>query len=302
MEGEGSTWMVKEFGVMHEEVSSSFMKQAEQYNALSHKVSSTKEGFDALSKANVERELQIRERETELAREDDVVKRLRIEHASLEENNQRMRDQEEQLEATRKEEHSKYIKTLDKCTRQMYASRQASRDACKAPELARQPGEDSPASAGPPPLQLSYPWLSLAPCGSLAPVKATAHLPPSRWTRCASCSRASRRTWASGCLCPKQGLYGFAAAAPALAVAWHIGGQPAGGGCSGAALAAACGVEAAGQFWADSHRKCLQHAYCRLVHNDALDMIRVGFNLKGFEMTVNGYAEILDRCDGAVRG
>ena len=154
MEGEGSTWMVKEFGVMHEEVSSSFMKQAQQYNALSHKVSSTKEGFDALSKANGERELQIRDRETELAREDDVVKRLRTEHASLEENNQRMRDQEEQLEATRKEEHSKYIKTLDKCTRQMYASRQASRDACKAPELARQPGEDSPASAGPPPLQL----------------------------------------------------------------------------------------------------------------------------------------------------
>ena len=70
----------------------------------------------------------------------------------------------------------------------------------------------------------------------------------------------------------------------------------------GAALAAACGVEAAGQFWADSHLKCLQHTYCRLVHNDALDMIRVGFNLKGFEMTVNGYAEILDRCDGAVRG
>ena len=229
MEGEGSTWMVKEFGVMHEEVSSSFMKQAQQYNALSHKVSSTKEGFDALSKANGERELQIRDREIELAREDDVVKRLRTEHASLEENNQRMRDQEEQLEATRKEEHSKYIKTLDKCTRQMYASRQASRDACKAPELARQPGEDSPASAGPPPLQLSYPWLSLAPCGSLAPVQATAHLPPSRWTRCASCSRASRRTWASGCLCPKQGPYGFAAAAPALAVAWHIGGQPAGG-------------------------------------------------------------------------
>ena len=154
MEGEGSTWMVKEFGVMHEEVSSSFMKQAQQYNALSHQVSSTKEGCDALSKANGERELQIRERETELAREDDVVKRLRIEHASLEENNQRMRDQEEQLEATRKEEHSKYIKTLDKCTRQMYASRQASRDACKAPELARQPGEDSPARAGPPPVQL----------------------------------------------------------------------------------------------------------------------------------------------------
>ena len=44
------------------------------------------------------------------------------------------------------------------------------------------------------------------------------------------------------------------------------------------------------------------NTYCRLVHNDALDMIRVGFNLKGFEMTVNGYAEILDRCDGAVRG
>ena len=48
--------------------------------------------------------------------------------------------------------------------------------------------------------------------------------------------------------------------------------------------------------------ECLQHTYCRLVHNDALDMIRVGFNLKGFEMTVNGYAEILDRCDGTVRG
>ena len=46
----------------------------------------------------------------------------------------------------------------------------------------------------------------------------------------------------------------------------------------------------------------LQHTYCRLVHNDALDMIRVGFNLKGFEMTVNGYAEILDRCDGTARG
>ena len=222
MEGEGSTWMVKEFGVMHEEVSSSFMKQAQQYNALSHKVSSTKEGFDELSKANVERELQIRERETELAREDDVVKRLRIEHASLEENNQRMRDQEEQLEATRKEEHSKYIKTLDKCTRQMYASRQASRDACKAPELARQPGEDSPASAGPTPLQLLPLALpgSLAPCGSLAPVKAIAHLPPSRWTRCASCSRASRRTWASACLCPKQGPYGFATDLPPQPRRW----------------------------------------------------------------------------------
>lgn len=200
MEGEGSTWMVKEFGVMHEEVSSSFMKQAQLYNALSNKVSSTKEGFDALCKANSERELKIRDREEQLAQKDVVVKRLRTEHASLEKNNQRMRDQEAQLEATRKEEHRKYIETLDKCTRQMYASRQASRDACKAPELARQPGEDSPASAGPP-LQL-HPWLSLAPCGSLAPVKATAHLPSSRWTRCASCSRASRTTWASGCLCP----------------------------------------------------------------------------------------------------
>ena len=48
--------------------------------------------------------------------------------------------------------------------------------------------------------------------------------------------------------------------------------------------------------------KMPSNTYRRLVHNDALDMIRVGFNLKGFEMTVNGYAEILDRCDGAVRG
>ena len=46
----------------------------------------------------------------------------------------------------------------------------------------------------------------------------------------------------------------------------------------------------------------LQHTLCRLVHNDALDMIRVGFNLKGFEVTANGYAEILDRCDGTARG
>ena len=150
MEGEQSTWMVKEFGVMHEEVSSSFMKQAQQYNALHHKVSSTKEGFERLCRENGERELQIRERETELAYEDDVVKRLRTEHASLEEKNKRMRDQEEQLEATRKEEHCKYIETLDKCTRQMYASRQASRDACKAPELARQPGEDSRPRLRPP--------------------------------------------------------------------------------------------------------------------------------------------------------
>ena len=140
---ETGTWMVKEFGVMHEEVSSSFMKQAQQYNALHHKVSSTKEGFERLCRENGERELRIRDRETELAYEDDVVKRLRTEHASLEEKNKRMRDQEEQLEATRKDEHRKYIETLDKCTRQMYASRQASSEACKQPELARQPGEDS---------------------------------------------------------------------------------------------------------------------------------------------------------------
>lgn len=42
--------------------------------------------------------------------------------------------------------------------------------------------------------------------------------------------------------------------------------------------------------------------HCRLVHNDALDMIRVGFNLKGFELTANGYAEIIDQCETAVRG
>ena len=154
---------------MHEEVSSSFMKQAQQYNALHHKVSSTKEGFERLCRENGERELQIRDRETELAYEDDVVKRLRTEHASLEEKNKRMRDQEEQLEATRKDEHRKYIETLDKCTRQMYASRQASSEACKQPELARQPGEDSRTHAGPP-LQLlpqHSPTLGLG--GSLAP-------------------------------------------------------------------------------------------------------------------------------------
>ena len=219
---------------MHEEVSSSFMKQAQQYNALHHKVSSTKEGFERLCRENGERELRIRDRETELAYEDDVVKRLRTEHASLEEKNKRMRDQEEQLEATRKEEHRKYIETLDKCTRQMYASRQASSEACKQPELARQPGEDSRTHAGPP-LQLlpqhSYRWawrlLGSMAEGSTAPAKATVHLPPSRSTRCASCSRASRTTWASGCLCRKQGPYGQARAArPArpidhgLAVAW----------------------------------------------------------------------------------
>ena len=31
-------------------------------------------------------------------------------------------------------------------------------------------------------------------------------------------------------------------------------------------------------------------------------MIRVGFNLKGFELTANGYAEIIDQCETAVRG
>ena len=163
-EGEGSTWMVKEFGVMHEEVSSSFMKQAEQYNALSHKVSSTKEGFDALSKANVERELQIRERETELAREDDVVKRLRIEHASLEENNQRMRDQEEQLQATRKEEHRKYIKTLDRGAADVRVAARLARcvqDArARSPAWRRQFGRRWPTTCAAP---LGPPWLHAAP-------------------------------------------------------------------------------------------------------------------------------------------
>ena len=171
---ETGTWMVKEFGVMHEEVSSSFMKQAQQYNALHHKVSSTKEGFERLCRENGERELQIRDRETELAYEDDMVKRLRTEHASLEEKNKRMRDQEEQLEATRKDEHRKYIETLDKCTRQMYASRQASSEAIKQPELARQPGEDSRPRPRPPlqPHGVALPkCLQCAdgcPCGCLA--------------------------------------------------------------------------------------------------------------------------------------
>ena len=80
----------------------------------------------------------------------------------------------------------------------------------------------------------------------------------------------------------------------------HVGGQPAGGVLwrwqrpAEQRQLANSGLTA--------NLECLQHTYCRLVHNDALDMIRVGFNLKGFEMTVNGYAEILDRCDGAVRG
>ena len=149
MQGDGSTtWELKEFGVMHEEVSSSFMKQAQQYSALHHKVSNSKEEFERLCRENGERELCIRDRETELAHEDDLVKRLRTEHASLEENNKRMRDEEEQLEETRKEEHRKYIETLHKCTRQMYASRQASNEASKSPELARMPGKNC--QPGPP--------------------------------------------------------------------------------------------------------------------------------------------------------
>ena len=36
----------------------------------------------------------------------------------------------------------------------------------------------------------------------------------------------------------------------------------------------------------------------KLVHNDALDMVRVGFNLKGFEETTAAYAAIVDRCEG----
>ena len=162
--------MVKEFGVMHEEVSSSFMKQAQQYNALHHKVSTCKEDFERLCRENGERELRIRDRETELAHEDDMVKRLRVEHASLEEKNKRMRDQEEQLEATRKEEHRKYIETLDKCTRQMYASRQASSEAFKAPELARKPGEDS----RPGPHTCCSPTLELRKVASQIPPSVTA--------------------------------------------------------------------------------------------------------------------------------
>ena len=52
----GSSWMHKEFGVMHEEVSSSFMKQAQQYQSLHGKVGSVKEEAEVLSKQNSDKE------------------------------------------------------------------------------------------------------------------------------------------------------------------------------------------------------------------------------------------------------
>ena len=70
-----------------------------------------------------------------LGREDDKVKRLRTEHASLEEKNTFLRNQEEYLEAKREAEHHVYLQALARSTRQMYAGRQALSDAVKTPEL-----------------------------------------------------------------------------------------------------------------------------------------------------------------------
>ena len=79
--------MVKEFGALHDEVSSSFSKQAEQHTKLQHKVASTADAVERLLKGNADKEERIRSMEADLAREGDHVERLRAEHAALEEKN-----------------------------------------------------------------------------------------------------------------------------------------------------------------------------------------------------------------------
>ena len=133
--GDDGTWMTKEFGQMHDEVSSSFMKQAQTYHSLSHQVATVKEQIETLCKENGDKEDRIRKYEADLAREDDKVQHLRAEHETLEGKVKRLRDTEEQLEETRAHEHKTYLQNLDKYSRQMYASRQAVIDASKSPEL-----------------------------------------------------------------------------------------------------------------------------------------------------------------------
>ena len=134
--------MVREFGELHDEVSSSFSKLMQQHSLLQHKVRSTQQAADATSQSaathrptpalrahsvgavragNREKQTRIREMEATLAREGDKVQRLRAEHTAVELKNKTLIDQEEQLAAQREGELDQYVQALRRGARQMQA-------------------------------------------------------------------------------------------------------------------------------------------------------------------------------------